>query len=305
MSIFELSKELIFGTRLRRLSERFLSDVAFIYKERGIPFEPSWFPIFFLLDRYGKMSVSDIANELDITQSGASQMVSLLERKGLVETTHDGTDKRMRYISFTREGIELLRSVKPVWKIIKAKMKEMLEEGENSKYFLEALSEIESSFKRQSLSDRVLDILNKSTFSIATYNETLYGELKRLFFMWLMNYGAESLKLVNEFHTIVRKNKKGIITATEGKELLGALIPVEESSELKVFLCDRDDVDNSVCASLIGEFLKSLRKSNKKIHVYFDGDKIGVSYLLEENGFQKTQNREFVDVDKRLAVFSR
>ena len=69
MSFYSEIGELILGTRLKRISERFLIDLSKIYKSRNIPFEPSWFSIFYLLDQNKQMSIGEIASKMDISQS--------------------------------------------------------------------------------------------------------------------------------------------------------------------------------------------------------------------------------------------
>jgi len=46
MNIYADAGLLILGTRMKRISDRFLSEVSKIYKERKIGFEPVWFPVF-------------------------------------------------------------------------------------------------------------------------------------------------------------------------------------------------------------------------------------------------------------------
>ena len=64
MTFYRQTGELIFGTRLKRLSDRFLMDVARIYKTLDIPFVIGWFPLFYLLNEQGTLSVTEIAREL-------------------------------------------------------------------------------------------------------------------------------------------------------------------------------------------------------------------------------------------------
>ena len=54
MSIYKKTGVLLFGTRLKRLSDKFLSDLSKIYKDEDIRFEAGWFPVFYLLDSHGK-----------------------------------------------------------------------------------------------------------------------------------------------------------------------------------------------------------------------------------------------------------
>ena len=70
MNAYQKAVELIVGSRLKRLSDRYLSDVAKVYKAHHIPFETAYFPVFYLLSRYTRLKVSDVARELAITQSG-------------------------------------------------------------------------------------------------------------------------------------------------------------------------------------------------------------------------------------------
>jgi hypothetical protein len=47
MNFYENLVYLVFGSRLRRLSETFLADVNKIYQAQDITFDASWFPIYY------------------------------------------------------------------------------------------------------------------------------------------------------------------------------------------------------------------------------------------------------------------
>ena len=51
MSFYHDLGFLIFGSRLRRMSEYYISEINKVYKENGIDFDASWFPVFYLLSR--------------------------------------------------------------------------------------------------------------------------------------------------------------------------------------------------------------------------------------------------------------
>ena len=74
---------LIFGSRLRRLSEYFLAEVNKVYGQQGIAFDASWFPLFYLLSVKDKLTLMDIATELEVSHSAVSQLVTNLKGKGL------------------------------------------------------------------------------------------------------------------------------------------------------------------------------------------------------------------------------
>jgi len=160
MSIYRTTGTLMLGTRLKRLSERFLSEVTTIYKTLNIPFEPAWFPLFYLLDKHEQITVTDVARELEITQSGASQLVSSLEKKGLVICAKDPADRRVRMVRFTGRGTELQAMIAPVWKAIGHSMQQILAQDENGQQLLAAMNGLEQSMNATSLADKVLTELS-------------------------------------------------------------------------------------------------------------------------------------------------
>ncbi len=125
MSIYKKTGALLFGTRLKRLSDKFLTDLSEIYKEESINFEASWFPVFYLLDSHQEVTISRIARQLEITHSGASQMVTSLKKKGFVQIFKICEDKRIKTVTLTDRGREILAEIKPVWHALQESMVDM------------------------------------------------------------------------------------------------------------------------------------------------------------------------------------
>ena len=69
-SIYQDLGFLILGSRLRRMSEYFLSEVNKVYQVVGVPFEASWFPLFFILAREKEVSIRQAADELQPVKNG-------------------------------------------------------------------------------------------------------------------------------------------------------------------------------------------------------------------------------------------
>lgn len=160
MSFYESLGYLVFGSRLRRLSEAFLADVNNIYEAHGLSFDAAWFPVFYILSGKEKVSIKDIADELGISHSSVSQLVSSLHQKGFIKTTTAGDDARKKVVAFTPKGKKLQQQVQPIWDAIKQAMEELTLEGMHSKYFLTAIAEIEQGLQRESVFDRVQHKLN-------------------------------------------------------------------------------------------------------------------------------------------------
>lgn len=155
MNFYQSLGFLVFGSRLKRLGDTFLNEVSHIYKAHKIPFDASWFPVFYILSRRNEVSIKDIADELNTSHSAASQMVSNLEEKGLIKTTTAADDARRKVVSFTAKGSKLLLKIQPVWEALQQAMQELAQEGAHSVQILNALTELENNIQVTSLFERV------------------------------------------------------------------------------------------------------------------------------------------------------
>jgi DNA-binding MarR family transcriptional regulator len=155
VAFYQKTGVLVFGSRLRRLSESFLSDVNKVYKQHGIRFDAAWFPIFYMLSNKGSLSIRDISIELEVSHSAASQLISKLQEKGLIRSGTDKKDARKKVVSFTGKGQKLLIQVKPVWEAVQNAMNELLKETAHGNTMMEAISETEKAFETTSIFDRI------------------------------------------------------------------------------------------------------------------------------------------------------
>lgn len=146
---------LILGTRMKRLSEKFLQEVNQVYKEKEVPFEPSWFPIFYLLKNGEERSLTDIASELDVSHSAISQMVANLKKKELLAETPDPYDGRRKNIFLSEKGKSLLTQIKPIWWALEQTVREILGE-ENRPSFFEQVARLERTVQENRLSRQVI-----------------------------------------------------------------------------------------------------------------------------------------------------
>jgi len=159
MGFYEETGILILGTRLKRLSERFLSEVGKMYERLDINFEPAWFPLFFLLHQRGSLSVTEIAEELNVSQPAASQLVSLLNRKGFIAVEPDCYDRRRKIVSFTTEGEELLEKLIPIWETLESSMYDIFRDEREGADVVSSFNQLEQKLNRISFGDSVLDKL--------------------------------------------------------------------------------------------------------------------------------------------------
>jgi len=124
-TIYRRAGALMLGSRLKRLGERLIGDVGRLYRREGLPFEPSWFPLFFLLQEAEAVTVTDVARGLGVTDSGASQLVRSVQQQGFVEVRQSAGDRRVKQLRLTEAGRELLEAVQPVWSALRESLVEL------------------------------------------------------------------------------------------------------------------------------------------------------------------------------------
>ncbi|HEY6977722.1 MAG TPA: MarR family winged helix-turn-helix transcriptional regulator [Chitinophagaceae bacterium] len=155
MNFYQSLGFLVFGSRLKRLSDTFLNDVNQVYRSHNISFDASWFPVFYILAQKPEVSIKEIAGELNVSHSAISQLISNLQQKGLIKSVVSKKDARHRTVTFTTKGSKLLQKIKPVWDALQRAMEELANEHEQSKKILDALTAMEKNIEKESVFKRV------------------------------------------------------------------------------------------------------------------------------------------------------
>ncbi|MDF2550766.1 MAG: MarR family transcriptional regulator [Chryseobacterium sp.] len=155
MNVIDQSGILALSTRLQRLSEQLRKDGALIYKEFGIDFEPKWFPVIFTLHHKKILSVVEIANEIGYTHPSTISLLKELEKQKIIISKKDKSDERKRLIELSSKGIELIKKIQPVWKLISTILSEI---ADNENHLLKAIEEVEEKIAAQSFFQRALQM---------------------------------------------------------------------------------------------------------------------------------------------------
>jgi len=71
-----------------------------------------------VLDKAGKMTVSDLSRKLDVTRATMSVLVSKLQKAGLVEYQDNKVDRRSFYIKLTESGRTRLNSAAQAFQLM-------------------------------------------------------------------------------------------------------------------------------------------------------------------------------------------
>jgi DNA-binding MarR family transcriptional regulator len=155
MNFYEELGYLVLGSRMRRLSEAFLSEINRTYQNAGINFDASWFPVFYLLSKHDSISIKELSDTTGVSHPAASQLVTNLKLKKLLKTTTSSADGRLQLVQLTKTGRALLEQIIPVWDAINITMEELVHSDPESEHLLAAISGVERSFRAMSLSDKI------------------------------------------------------------------------------------------------------------------------------------------------------
>ncbi|MFJ1762520.1 MarR family winged helix-turn-helix transcriptional regulator [Amycolatopsis sp. NPDC088138] len=103
------------GTRLRHVLELLDGDVATFLADLGVEdYRPRYSAVVRALLAKGPLAIRDLAAEMRVTHSAASQTVAQMSRAGLV-VLEPGADARQRIVSLTPKTRDLLPVLEGEW----------------------------------------------------------------------------------------------------------------------------------------------------------------------------------------------
>jgi DNA-binding MarR family transcriptional regulator len=160
MNLYQSLGYLVLGSRLRRLSEGFLSEINRAYQNLGIDFDASWFPVFYLLSKNDALSIKELSEQTEVSHPAASQLITNLKNKNLVTSVTCADDGRRQLVTLTDKGRDLLNEILPVWDAVLAAMNELLTLDTESEHLLPAIAALENVFRENSLSEKIAENLS-------------------------------------------------------------------------------------------------------------------------------------------------
>src|SRR4051812_43322923 len=96
---FDQVGKVALGTRVRFLGEKIGEDAVEIYRTYGVPLQPKWFPVFFILAREPGRTITSLAAEIGHSHVSVSRMVGEMTRAGLTVEKGDPRDGRRTLVS--------------------------------------------------------------------------------------------------------------------------------------------------------------------------------------------------------------
>ncbi len=178
------------GSRLRRLSDRLVSEVVDIYQAQGVELNPTFFPLFNLLYRQGAMSVTEAAELLGVTHPAISKIAHKMLAEQWLSKTTDPNDERRQLMALSHRSQQLLTRIKPIWQQIQSHLDALMAGQQHP--LLVAINEFEASLKQQGFKAPVLaaleDVQPHAEIEIIGWDSRLRNHFRELNLAWLDRY---------------------------------------------------------------------------------------------------------------------
>ncbi|MBC8485037.1 MAG: MarR family transcriptional regulator [Bacteroidetes bacterium] len=213
-----------FGSRIKNFSDTLMRDMAKVYKELDVDFEPRWFTFFQLILERKEISVTQIAGELNQTHPAVVQVINILEKKKLIITGKDKNDNRRRLVKLSSKGKALADELSPLWEDVYVATKEML--NEHAPGFLQMVDKIEEALKEKSIYKKIKEktmqgIINNLEF--VEYEAKYLKDFQKLNKEWLktnLELTEYDIKVLSDPYKNIIKNDGNIFfLVSEGKVL--------------------------------------------------------------------------------------
>ncbi|MFZ4071263.1 MAG: bifunctional helix-turn-helix transcriptional regulator/GNAT family N-acetyltransferase [Caulobacterales bacterium] len=141
------------GSRLKRLSDRLLSDAADILDTAGLPLLPTQVALLAALERHGPMTIGAAADGLGVSQPAATRTVANLMERGLIDSAAAAEDGRVRLLSLTATGSEVIaRTRREIWPRLAQVVSALCDGREHE--LLTLMTSLEVRMSEQSMAER-------------------------------------------------------------------------------------------------------------------------------------------------------
>lgn len=178
------------GSRLKRLSDQLFQDVIEIYQRSDIPLSPTYFPLFNLLAQHGSASVTEAAEQLNVSHPAISKMARKMLAEGWLCKTPDPKDERRQLLALSSQSEQLLVSIQPVWHEIRHYLDSLMAQHQHS--LLNALDEFENDLRKHGFVEPVLQQLGQqravAQIEILNWSPEYREHFRSLNLAWLDKY---------------------------------------------------------------------------------------------------------------------
>ena len=171
------------ATRFRRISEKLYSDGDKVYREAGIPFKASWFPVYYVLAlSESPLTILQIAEQIDFSHITVKNVLRELEKAELVNIEINPNDKRSRLVTLSLKGQKLIYRLKPIWISFASALQNIFQSGHPD--FMNTLDRIDRQIQRYPIHRRISE-LERDPIVVLDYKPELNQHFHDLAGPWL------------------------------------------------------------------------------------------------------------------------
>lgn len=153
------------GSRFRRIYEKLQIGGDRVYKEAGLNFKSSWFPVYYVLAKSETpQTVMEITDQIAFSHITVKNIVAALSKQQLVNIIPNPDDKRSKLISLSKKGYALLKQLEPLWQSFSSVLKEVLTAGHPDINAI--LHKIDTALTLKPLNERVRTLQQEQSYAI-------------------------------------------------------------------------------------------------------------------------------------------
>ena len=280
-----------FVTRLKRISDAMIHDGRKVYKHLGHDIEPNWFVIFRLLEKYGEMTVTEIADKIGFAHPSVIAIVNKMLRKGYLTEKKSTADSRKRILSLTPKARKKLPEFERVWDAGTAGFKRMLDSSDAFAF----LDSLEDKINEKGFRKRTLEEIDRlAQVKIVRFSKRYAKDFARLNYDWISKqYSVEEHDreiLDNPSEYIIAPGGQ-IFFALVGREVAGtvALIRLDDDAfELAKMAVSEEFRGYNIGLKLMDACVEYSKKKKKKSIILESNTKqIAAINLYKKVGFKE------------------
>lgn len=235
MDFYRQTGKMALGSRLRRLSEKFMEDARKIYALYGVALDPKWFPVFYVLSHTEDVSITEIADIIGHTHPSVSKIVKEMKQKGLVVTKKSPHDARISIATLSDTGKQLIPDLEKQYKDVTHAVEHLLS---HTTYDLwKAIEEMEFLLTEKSFFHRVKELQKTREYphiELIEYSPAFQADFKHLNCEWIETYfeleEADYHALDKPHETIIQTGGHIYLARYQG-EIVGTCALIKKDEE--------------------------------------------------------------------------
>lgn len=217
-----LDTDILFGVKLKKISESISSQIAKLLIQQNVEFEPRALPVLLVLKEKESVNINEIAAILGMTHPAIVQIANHLYKVGFIKQNKSVIDKRITLLELTEKGIRNLTLLEPLIVGIRDTIRSIINEIDiNLNY---SMSKLSKTIGNNFLMNRVLDELRQKELkeiTIVPFKGKYKSDFIRINREWLKKY-FEYEGLEKEDERLLNNPEKEIIN--KGGEIFFAIL---------------------------------------------------------------------------------